>query len=147
MSEFTSYANSFQTVISLSLGRISALLDMSGNPQDRCRCVHVGGTNGKGSVCAFLEAMLMAAGLRVGKYTSPNLLRVNERITVNGAPIPDGELEPLLEKIGRRCLNVKERLGEMPSQFEVWTAAAFEYFAAQGCDIVLLEVSLTLPTS
>ena len=142
MSEFTSYANSFQTVINLSLGRISALLDMSGNPQDRCRCVHVGGTNGKGSVCAFLEAMLRAAGYRVGKYTSPNLIRVNERIAVDGEPISDAELAPLLEKIGERCLKVRETLGEMPSQFEVWTAAAFEYFAAKACDVVLLEVGM-----
>lgn len=142
MGDFKAYANSFQTVINLSLGRISALLDMSGNPQNSCRCVHVGGTNGKGSVCAFLEAMLMAAGLRVGKYTSPNLIRVNERITVNGVPISDAELTPLLDRVGGRCLTVREKLGEMPSQFEIWTAAAFEYFAGQHCDIVLLEVGM-----
>ena len=142
MGDFKAYANSFQTVINLSLGRISALLDMSGNPQRRCRCVHVGGTNGKGSVCAFLEAMLMAAGRRVGKYTSPNLMRVNERITVNGVPIPDAALNPLLDGVGRRCAKVEEMLGETPSQFEVWTAAAFEYFADQGCDAVLLEVGM-----
>ncbi len=142
MGDFKAYANSFQTVINLSLGRISALLDMSGNPQNGCRCVHVGGTNGKGSVCAFLEAMLMAAGLRVGKYTSPNLVRVNERIAVDGVPISDADLTPLLDEVGRRCVRVEEKLGEMPSQFEVWTAAAFEYFAAQRCDIVLLEVGM-----
>ncbi len=142
MSDFAAYANSFQTVINLSLGRISALLEMAGNPQDRCRCVHVGGTNGKGSVCAFLEAMLMASGLKVGKYTSPNLVRVNERICVNAVPIPDDRLVPLLEETGRRCAEVKRRLGEMPSQFEVWTAAAFEYLADEGCDIVLLEVGM-----
>ena len=142
MSDFISYANSFQTVISLGLGRISALLEMSGNPQDRCRCIHVGGTNGKGSACAFLEAMLMAAGLRVGRYTSPNLVKVNERITVNGIPVSDDELNPLLEKVGERCNRVRELTGETPTQFEVWTAAAFEYFAQADCDYVLLEVGM-----
>ena len=142
MSDFIKYANSFQTVINPGLGRISALLDMSGNPQDRCRCIHVGGTNGKGSVCAFLEAILMAAGFRVSKYTSPNLIRVNERITLNGVPISDDELNPLLERVGERCGQVQERIGETPTQFEVWTAAAFEYFAAVNCDYVLLEVGM-----
>ena len=142
MSDFINYANSFQTVINLGLGRISALLDMSGNPQDRCRCIHVGGTNGKGSVCAFMEAMLRAAGLRVGRYTSPNLIRVNERITVDGVPITDEELNPLLQKVGERCEKVRELTGETPTQFEVWTAAAFEYFGAANCDYVLLEVGM-----
>lgn len=141
-SGFVNYANSFQTVINLGLERISALLDMSGAPQDRCRCIHVGGTNGKGSVCAFLEAVLMSAGLRVGKYTSPNLIKVNERITVDGVPIPDVELNSLLERVGERCERVRELTGETPTQFEVWTAAAFEYFASANCDYVLLEVGM-----
>ncbi len=140
--DFIKYANSFQTVISLGLGRISALLDIMGNPQDSLRCIHVGGTNGKGSVCAFLESMLISAGYSVGKYISPNLVKVNERISVNGVQISDRELNPLLEKIGGLVPKVEAITGEKPSQFEVWTAAAFDYFAGRSCDYVILEVGL-----
>lgn len=143
MSEnFVKYANSFQTVINLGLGRISALLELMGNPQDELEFIHVAGTNGKGSVCAFLEKMFEAAGFKVGKYTSPNLIRVNERIMVNGKEIPDSCLNPLLERVGELCRKVNEKCGETPSQFEVWTAAAMEYFSKEKCDIVILEVGL-----
>lgn len=140
--KFIRYANSFQTVISLRLERISALLDLMGNPQRGQRFIHVAGTNGKGSVCAFLEAILSESGFKVGKFISPNLIRVNERITVNGEEISDSELNPLLEKIGDLCVEAEKRTGEFPSQFEVWTAAAMEYFKNKRCDYVLLEVGL-----
>ncbi len=139
---FTKYANSFQTVISLGLGRISALLELMGNPQRGQRFVHVAGTNGKGSVCAFLEAIFAAEGFKVGKFTSPNLIRVNERITVGGKEITDGELNSLLERIGGLCSAVEKLTGEIPTQFEVWTAAAMAYFKQSNCDIVILEVGL-----
>lgn len=139
---FIKYANSFQTVISLRLERISALLDIMGNPQNELKFIHVAGTNGKGSVCAFLEKMLINSGVKVGKYTSPNLIRVNERIVVDGEEIPDSELEPLLERIGGLCGEAEKRTGETPSQFEVWTAAAMEYFRQKKCEIVILEVGL-----
>lgn len=141
-SDFVKYANSFQTVINLGLGRISALLKLMGDPQRGQRFVHVAGTNGKGSVCAMLDAILTAEGLKVGRYTSPNLIRVNERIVVAGEEIPDGELNPLLERVGALCPEAERLTGECPTQFEVWTAAAMEYFKNKNCDIVLLEVGL-----
>ncbi len=142
MSDFVKYANSFQTVISLGLGRITALLAEMGNPHKGLRFIHVAGTNGKGSVCANLEKILMAAGFKTGRYTSPNLIRVNERITVDGAEIPDSRLNPLLEETGGLCERVKEKTGEYPTQFEVWTAAAMKYFKEENCGYVILEVGL-----
>jgi folylpolyglutamate synthase/dihydropteroate synthase len=68
------------------LERVEALLDLLGRPHDRLRCLHVGGTNGKGSVCATLEAVLRARGLRVAKYTSPHLVDFRERFLVDGTP-------------------------------------------------------------
>lgn len=142
MSSFSAYANSFQTVIDLGLGRISALLDLMGKPQNGQRFVHVAGTNGKGSVCAMLDAMLSAAGYKVGRYTSPNLVRVNERIVVGGEEITDAELDALLDRVGGFCAEAERRAGAYPTQFEVWTAAAMEYFKTKNCDIVILEVGL-----
>jgi len=85
--EFETYAHSFQVFPRLGLERISALMECLGHPEKDCRCIHVAGTNGKGSVCFALSSVLSEAGEEVGLYTSPNLVRVNERIRVNGAPI------------------------------------------------------------
>ena len=97
--QFVNYANGFQAVPRLGLERITYLMQLLGNPQDSLRCIHVAGTNGKGSVCAFTESMLLAAGYKVGKYISPNLVRVNERITVCREEISDGDLNALLAQI------------------------------------------------
>ncbi len=139
---FSSYANGFQAVPRLGLERISCLMELLGDPQERLHCIHVAGTNGKGSVCAFLEAMLRSAGFCVGKYISPNLVRVNERITINGKEISDGELSALLAHLETESAEVRRRTGEIPSQFEIWTAAAFCYFAEKSCDYVILETGL-----
>ena len=117
-------------------------MELLGDPQERLHCIHVAGTNGKGSVCAFLEAMLRSAGFCVGKYISPNLVRVNERITINGKEISDGELSALLAHLETESAEVRRRTGEIPSQFEIWTAAAFCYFAEKSCDYVILETGL-----
>ncbi len=140
--EFVRYANSFQTVINLGLERISKLLECVGNPQDKLSVIHVAGTNGKGSVCAFLQTMLTKSGKKTGKFISPNMLRVNERITVDGVEISDTDLERLLLKMESYLPKVKEATGEIPSQFEVWTAVAFCYFLEQNCDVVVLETGL-----
>lgn len=141
-SDFAGYANGFQAVPRLGLERISALMRLLGNPQEKLHCIHVAGTNGKGSVCAFTEAILRAAGYKVGKYTSPDLVRVNERIVVNGKEITDGELSVLFAKIEKLSHKVKKATGEEISQFEIWTSAAFMYFAEQKCDFVVLETGL-----
>ena len=140
--EFVRYANSFQTVINLGLGRISKLLECVGNPQKKLQVIHVAGTNGKGSVCSFLQSIMTLSEKKTGKFISPNMLRVNERISVDGVEISDADLERLLLKIESFLPEVKEATGEIPSQFEVWTAVAFCYFLEQHCDLVVLETGL-----
>lgn len=105
-----------------------------GDPQDRLVTVHVGGTNGKGSVAASLEAVARAGGLRTGLYTSPHLVRFAERIRVDGAPIDDVALEHYLA-------STLDRHPEL-TFFEVATLAAFHAFHEAGLDLVILEVGL-----
>lgn len=123
--------------IDLSLGRTLDLLERLGRPQDRLPpVVHVAGTNGKGSLIAFLRAMLEAAGKRVHVYTSPHLVRFNERIRLAGQLIPEERLAQLLGY----CEIVNE--GRPITFFEITTAAAFRAFAETPADIVLLETGL-----
>ncbi len=139
---FKTYANSFQTVSKLGLERIEALTEKLGNPQDKLEFVHIAGTNGKGSVAAFLQTMLTKQGLKTGKYISPNMIKVNERISVDGEDISDEKLDRLLSKLEKLAKKVEKETGEIPTQFEIWTAAAFQYFAEEKCDIVVLETGL-----
>jgi dihydrofolate synthase/folylpolyglutamate synthase len=124
-------------LIDLSLDRLRVLLSRLGNPQ--CRLppiIHVAGTNGKGSTCAFLRAMAEAAGLRVHVYTSPHLVHLNERIRLAGALVSDDYFAATLERI--ECAND----GGPISIFEVITAAAFDMFAKTPADLCVLEVGL-----
>lgn len=121
----------------LGLERITALLDRHGNPQHCLPPVfHVAGTNGKGSTCAFLRAMLEAAGHKVHVYTSPHLVRFNERIRLSGTLISDANLAAYLSRV----LDVAE--GLQASFFEVTTAAAFLAFAEHPADACIVEVGL-----
>ena len=120
------------------LSRITELMERLGNPQDSLRFVHVAGTNGKGSTCIMTASVLKAAGLRVGLYTSPYILRFNDRIQIDGTPIPDHDLAALVEEIRP----VAEAMEDPPTEFELITALAFVYFARQNCDVVVLEVGL-----
>jgi dihydrofolate synthase/folylpolyglutamate synthase len=121
----------------LGLERITRLLERLGRPQDRLPPVfHVAGTNGKGSVCAFLRAALEASGRSVHMFTSPHLVRFNERIRVAGRLIEDEPLADLLTEV----LDSSE--GIEPSFFEVATAAAFLAFARTPADACILEVGL-----
>ncbi len=121
----------------LGLERITALLDRLGNPHHRLPPVfHVAGTNGKGSTCAFLRAMLEAAGYRVHGYASPHLVRFNERIRLAGTLIADDDLADALARV----LDVAEGLDA--SFFEVTTAAAFLRFAEVPADACIVEVGL-----
>lgn len=117
-----------------------ALLDSLGNPQHNLPpVIHVAGTNGKGSTIAFMRAILEAAGLRVHVYTSPHLLRANERIVLSGAEIGDDMLEFLIDEALRRCADPQRPdLGF----FEFFTACAFTAFAHSPADILLLETGL-----
>lgn len=121
----------------LGLERITALLERLGNPERRLPPVfHVAGTNGKGSTCAFLRGCVEAAGLTAHVYTSPHLVRFNERIRVAGRLIEDANLAPLLAEV----LDASEGLGT--SFFEVTTAAAFLTFARTWADACIVEVGL-----
>ncbi len=140
--DFTKYANSFQAVTVPGLERIGALCKKLGDPQDTLRFIHIEGTNGKGSTSANLACILEEAGYRVGKYISPNLIKVNERISINGTDISDAALDALLSEIEPLAKEVEEELGLAPTQFEIWTALAFLYFAREACDFVVLEVGL-----
>lgn len=122
----------------LGLDRLRNFLHRLGDPQDSLKFVHVAGTNGKGSTAAMLEAILREAGYRTGLYTSPHLLRFNERMRVNGEEITDAELIELCEEL----VPYVEAAEEKPTEFELVTALAFLYFKKQGCDIVVLEVGL-----
>jgi dihydrofolate synthase/folylpolyglutamate synthase len=127
--------------IDLSLGRVERLLGKLGNPERRLPpVIHVAGTNGKGSTVAFLRAMLEAAGLGVHVYTSPNLVRFNERIRLahagGGILVDDAELADALAG----CERVNA--GEPITFFEITTAAAFLIFARNDADVLLLEVGL-----
>jgi len=121
----------------LGLERISALLARLGNPErDLPPVLHVAGTNGKGSTCAFLRSAIEASGLKVHAYTSPHLVRFNERIRVAGSLIDDELLADLLAEV----LDVAE--GMEPSFFEATTAAAFLAFARVPADACIVEVGL-----
>src|SRR5215475_9555303 len=128
--------------IDLSLGRIEQLLARLGNPHRRLPpVIHVAGTNGKGSVTAYLKAMLQAAGRRVHVYTSPHLVRFHERIELAGAagkadPIAEAELVDYLTRVQR--INA----GGVVTFFEITTAAAFLAFAEHAADALILEVGL-----
>ena len=139
---FINYANSFQTVSRLGLESPSTLLEFLGNPQKKLKFIHVAGTNGKGSVCCFLQSILTEAGYKTGKFTSPDMLSVCERISIDGVPIDEKEMNDLMNQVSLAAEKTKEKLGVIPTQFEIWTAAGFCYFKEKKCDIVVLEVGL-----
>ena len=120
----------------LGLERVSALLELLGNPHQTLTVLHVGGTNGKGSVVATAEAVLRSRGLRVGRYTSPHLIDFRERILVDRIPIGEEDILTFLE----RWMPDAERLGA--TFFEITTALAFDHFAKSGTDVAVVEVGL-----
>ncbi|HEX8824416.1 MAG TPA: folylpolyglutamate synthase/dihydrofolate synthase family protein [Archangium sp.] len=124
--------------IKLGLERVEETLEALGHPERSFPALHVAGTNGKGSTCAFASAALHAAGHRVGLYTSPHLVRVNERIRVDGVEIPD-------EVFGQRILEVLERhpaAATSLTYFEFGTVVAFWHFAREAVDVAVVEVGL-----
>ena len=129
--------------IKLGLDTVRELLRRLGDPQESFPAVHVTGTNGKGSVCAFLASIFRAAGHRVGLYTSPHLVKFNERIRVDGRMIPDDD-------VARLYADTKPHAAAMaaasetnqPTFFETTTAMAFRYFAEQRVDLAVVEVGM-----
>ncbi len=124
--------------VELGLERIYQLLDNLGNPHQQVPIIHVAGTNGKGSVCAYLSSILKAAGYKVGRYTSPHLVDWTERICLNEQKISSSILEQLLAEV-EAAIQPEQ---PSPTQFEVITAAAWLYFAQQEVDVAVVEVGL-----
>ena len=128
----------------LGLEAMRALLAELHNPEQRWLSVHVAGTNGKGSVTAMVDEGLRAAGLSVGRYTSPHLARVEERVTIGGEAIGTAALESALDAVFGAVDRLVERgtLPSVPTYFEVATAAAFESFTRANVDAAVVEVGL-----
>jgi len=124
--------------VHLGLERIHQLLQKLDNPHKQVPIIHIAGTNGKGSVCAYLSSVLTEAGYRVGRYTSPHLIDWTERICINQKPISPTELQQCLERV----VAATENNTETPTQFEIITAAAWLYFAEQKVDMAVIETGL-----
>lgn len=128
----------------LGLDRIRAVLDALGRPQNRCRFVHVAGTNGKGSTCAMIESGLRAAGLRTGLFTSPHLAQPTERIRIDGEPVDAGRFAAAFERVHLAVESLLEAgaIDMHTTYFETVTAMALVIFAEERTDKVVLEVGL-----
>ena len=120
------------------LERTIELADRLGNPQNTLKFIHVAGTNGKGSTSAMLAAILQRAGYKVGLYTSPFILRFNERMRINGEDISDEELAQITALVRPHA----DAMADIPTEFELITAIALVYFARNHCDYVVFEVGM-----
>lgn len=126
------------------LATIRSLMAELGHPERSFPALLVAGTNGKGSVVAYVDRVLRASGLRTGRYTSPHLVRVNERIAVNGRDITDHDFEGAVRSVRSAAERLVRRRGipAHPTFFEALTAAAFFHFRRKGVDVAVLEVGL-----
>ncbi|MCU0242000.1 MAG: bifunctional folylpolyglutamate synthase/dihydrofolate synthase [Vicinamibacteria bacterium] len=137
-------ASCFGLGVKFGLETTRALAAALGHPERSAPALLVAGTNGKGSVVAYVDAMLRAGGLRVGRYTSPHLVRLNERIVVAGDEIRDDDLEAALLEVAAavKRLQSEQALPQHPTFFETLTAAAFCYFRKCRVDAMVLEVGM-----
>ncbi len=126
----------------LGLDSIGRLLSLLGDPQEELKCIHIGGTNGKGSTASYLTNALMSGGYSVGLFTSPYIERFNERIQMNGKDIPDEELGRITGMIKEKADIMVSEGYEHPTTFEIVTAIGFIYFMEESVDYVVLEVGL-----
>ena len=120
------------------LERITELCHRLGDPQKSLKFIHVAGTNGKGSFCSMLESVLRHSGYKTGLYTSPYIRYFNERMCVEGSPISNEELAEITEYVRP----IAESMTDKPTEFELITAIAFEYFKRNECDVVVLEAGM-----
>lgn len=125
-----------------SVEPIRNLLSLLGNPQDQLTFVHIAGTNGKGSVLAYVSTVLKESGYKVGRYISPTIFSYRERIQVNESYISREDLIRLTEKVKAAGDQLLAEGRQHPTMFEMETAIAFLYFAEQNCDLVVLEVGM-----
>lgn len=120
--------------VDLSLDRIKSVLEKLGNPQDFLKCIHVAGTNGKGSTCAMLESILRESGYKTGLYTSPHIFEYTERIRINGQNIAQEDFANLFEEVNSFGVHLTE--------FETLTVMMFLYFQRNDVEIVILETGM-----
>ncbi len=120
------------------LERISELCEKLGHPERDLKCIHVAGTNGKGSFCSMTAAVLQAAGYKTGLYTSPFIRTFNERMQINGENIANDELAEITAFVRPLADSMEDK----PTEFELITAIAFEYFRRHNCDVVVLETGM-----
>ncbi|MGQ9896004.1 MAG: bifunctional folylpolyglutamate synthase/dihydrofolate synthase [Acidobacteriota bacterium] len=132
------------TVMKLGLNAMTTLLDALGRPERRFAAIHIAGTNGKGSTCAFLARILQQAGVRTGLYTSPHLVSPVERIKLDGQSIPEETFAQVLTQVQDAVdgLLTRGQLTARPTFFEHLTAVAFTWFAIQEAEVVVVEVGL-----
>ncbi|MGN0585094.1 MAG: glutamate ligase domain-containing protein [Ruminococcus sp.] len=126
----------------LGLERMRSLLELLGNPQDELRFIHISGTNGKGSVLAYISTILTGAGYRTGRYISPTLFSYRERIQVDEKEIERESLARHVTAISEAIEKMQAKNEDIPTLFEAETALAFLYFKEKKCDVVVLETGL-----
>jgi dihydrofolate synthase/folylpolyglutamate synthase len=124
------------------LERISRLLELLGNPQDKVKIVHIAGTNGKGSVCSMVSNVLITAGFKVGMTVSPYVVQFNERIAINNEPVCNEALAEIVTELIPYIAQVEREGFSHPTEFEIITACAYYYFARQKCDFAVIETGL-----
>lgn len=124
--------------INLGLERISQVLNLLGDPQDKLKCIHVAGTNGKGSVCTIISTILTDAGIKTGLYTSPHIFNYTERIKINGVDISK---ENFANYVFNVC-EIADKNNIHLTEFEILTAVMFKYFADNNVEVVVLETGL-----
>lgn len=129
--------------IKLGMERIEGLLRELGNPEQKIKTIHVAGTNGKGSVSSMIANIILASNLKVGKFTSPHLVKYNERIVVDNADISDDDFAVAITAVKTAADSiVKKGVCDQPTQFEVLTAAAFLHFTLVGVDYAVIEAGM-----
>lgn len=124
--------------ISLGLERMEKIMAILGNPQDKLNCIHVAGTNGKGSVCAIIASILNEAGIKVGVYSSPHIFKYTERIKINGKNITDSDFAQYVFEISE----LADKNNIDLTEFEILTAVMFKYFDDNDVEVVVLETGL-----
>ncbi|HHK7449639.1 TPA: folylpolyglutamate synthase/dihydrofolate synthase family protein [Streptococcus pneumoniae] len=124
------------------LERMEELLALRGNPHLKLKVIHIGGTNGKGSTIAFLKKMLEKLGLRVGVFSSPYLIHYTDQISINGESIPEAKLESLMADYQTLLEGESAANLQGTTEFEIITAIAYDYFAAEQVDVAIMEVGM-----
>jgi dihydrofolate synthase / folylpolyglutamate synthase len=130
------------STIHLGLERVALLLETLGSPQDKVPCIHIAGTNGKGSCSAMLHSVLTAAGYTVGCYTSPHLVSVRERMAVNHTPIEEAVFSQMVMELKQHLETLFWKREEWPTYFEFLTVLGFLYFYREQVDIAIIETGL-----